>query len=76
MKIIMSALFILIIALIFFVIGGLLWPYSIHAWGLIMHKEIHVEFWQGGLLGIAPIVGQLSIPIAIITWICMLFLKG
>lgn len=62
--------FIFLIAL-FFIIGGFCWPYTIHGIGLLNHKDIHISFAQGGLLGLIPGIGQLSIIAMAVTWIVL-----
>ena len=57
-----------------FVSGALLWTYAINTWLVYTGKEAVVEWWMGGLLGLVPVVGQFSIPAAVLTWIIMLFL--
>lgn len=64
----------LIIVLICSVIGGFLWPYTINSWLVVFGKEPAIGFWHGCLLGLCPIIGQITIPIAVITWILMLFI--
>lgn len=56
------------------VIGGFCWTYSINAWLDFFNKDGGIVFWQGCLLGFVPYLGQASIPVAVITWILMLFL--
>ena len=55
-------------------IGGFVWTYSINKWLVFFGKEPSLVFWQGALIGFAPYLGQASIPVAIITWVLMLFL--
>ena len=55
-------------------IGGFTWTYSLNMWLEFFGKEPSIVFWQGMLLGFAPYLGQISIPVAIITWILFLFL--
>jgi hypothetical protein len=55
-------------------IGGFLWPYTINNWLVFFGKEPSIVFWHGLLLGFCPIIGQITIPIAVFTWILMLFL--
>lgn len=55
-------------------IGGFAWTYSLNTWLVFFDKEPIIVFWQGMLLGLAPVVGQSSIIVAIITWILFLFL--
>jgi len=56
------------------VIGAGLWPYTINSWMEFAGKEGSVRAWQGALLGLVPILGPLSIPAAVITWILLLIL--
>jgi len=58
----------------FFIIGCFTWTYSINTWLLYFEKDQSIKWYMGGLIGIIPAFGQLSIPVAIITWILMLFL--
>lgn len=55
-------------------IGGFLWPYTINTWLIFFDKDPSILFWHGLLLGLCPIVGQVTIPVAVVTWILMLFL--
>jgi len=56
------------------VIGALLWPYSINTWLVYFGKAPSIVWWHGALLGFCPGIGQATIPVAVITWILMLFL--
>lgn len=56
-------------------IGIFTWPYTINTWLLFAHKDPAIVWWQGLLLGFVPGLGQLSLPLAVLTWIAMLFLK-
>lgn len=69
-----SLIVIVILLVISAVIGGFLWPYTLNAWLVYAGKAAVVKFWHGALLGFCPWIGQLSIPLAVITWIAMLFL--
>lgn len=62
-----------IVMIVSAVIGGILWPYTIEAWAGLFNKTVEVEFWQGALLGFCPVLGQATIPIAVATWVLMLF---
>lgn len=62
------------ILVIFGIIGAFCWPYAINEWLVFFGKNPVVVWWQGALLGICPAIGQLSIPVAVLTWIIMLFL--
>jgi len=57
------------------VISTVCWIYSINTWLIFFGKTSHmIVWWQGLILGIIPGFGQLSIVLAIVTWIAMLFL--
>ena len=55
-------------------VGSYTWPYILNSWLLFMGKTAKVLWWHGFLLGIIPGFGEASIPIAIFTWMAMLFL--
>lgn len=57
-----------------FLIGALTFPYMINTWLIYFGKEAVVTWWQGGLLGFVPGLGQVGIPGAVVTWIAMMFL--
>ena len=65
-----------LIALCFvgFILGAILWPYSIETWGNYFGKHLEIAWYVGGVLGMLPVFGQASVPIAIITWIAMMFI--
>lgn len=56
------------------IIGSIFFPYSINAWLKYFGKPEVVTWWQGLFLGYIPYFGYLSIPLAFITFILMLFL--
>lgn len=58
-----------------FIIGAILWPYTINSWLVYAGKPPCIEWWHGGLIGLVPAFGQFSIPAAIITWILMMILS-
>ncbi len=59
------------------IIGAFCFPYALNTWLGYFNKPETVLWWQGMLLGFVPIIGQLSIFAASLTWIIMLFLmKG
>ena len=64
----------LVIMVISALIGAVLWPYTINTWLVYVHREPSLVWWQGALLGFCPFIGQLTIPVAIITFILMLFI--
>lgn len=57
------------------IIGSFCWPYTINTWLEFSGKDPVFLWWHGALIGIVPAFGQASLPLAIITWIAMLFLK-
>jgi hypothetical protein len=60
-----------IILIISIIVGGWLWTYSINSWLVYAGKTPSIKFWQGALIGCVPYIGQLSIPIAVGTWIAL-----
>ena len=74
MKVGIYLLLTLFFCLIFFVIGGFCWEYTINTWLEYNNSVNRIEFWQAGLLGFCPVVGQLSVPAAAITFVLGLFL--
>lgn len=72
MKTLFGSLFgmLFVYCLVTFIIGGLCWPYTIATTLTLLHKPVvQIAFWKGGLLGMVPGIGQLSIPGAGIVWI-------
>ena len=57
------------------IIGAICWPYTINTWLIFFHKQAAISWWQGSLIGFCPVIGQISIAAAIITWILMLFIR-
>lgn len=51
-------------------LGGWLWPYIIETWSVAFGHGagIDVPFIVGIVLGLIPITGPLTIPLAVITW--------
>ncbi len=64
----------LVLAIVSATIGAFCWPYSLNTWLVYCGKTAKVLWWHGALMGLIPGVGYLSIPVAILTWIVMLFL--
>ncbi len=56
------------------VLGGWLWPYSINAWLVYFDKAATMGWWHGFLLGLIPVIGAWCFPVALVTWILMMFL--
>jgi hypothetical protein len=57
-----------------FLLGGICWPYTINMWLAFFGKSSGIVFWQGGLLGFVPGLGQMALPAAAITFLLMKFL--
>lgn len=57
------------------VIGAICWPYAINTWLIYFGKPAQMLWWHGFLLGFVPGLGQMALPIAVITWVAMMFLK-
>lgn len=70
----MVAIVWLIIMAVCALIGAFLWPYSLNAWLAFFGKPETIVWWHGALLGFCPVIGQATIPVAVVTWILMLFL--
>lgn len=70
----MKAAIVLVILVLGAIVGALLWPYTINAWLVFAGKPPAVVWWQGALLGFVPVLGQATLPLAIVTWVLMLFL--
>jgi hypothetical protein len=56
-------------------IGSLCWPYVVNSWLGYFHKDAHIVWWQGMLISFVPGLGQLAIPLTIVTWLLMIFLN-
>ena len=76
MKFILVYLLVLMIAVgVFGVVGMFTWPYTINTWASYSELDKKPEYkpigrGMGFLLGICPVVGQISVPAAIITGVC------
>ncbi len=57
-------------------IGAFAWPYAINEWLTFAGRPMCVEPWHGAIIGLVPGFGWASLPVAVITWIAMLFLGG
>ena len=64
----------IIILIVSAIINALTFPYTINSWLIYFGKEPIIVWWQGILLGLVPGISQLSITLAVLTWIMMLFL--
>jgi len=54
-----------------FTMGAITWPYIIGAWALYLGKTVAIAWWQGGLIGLVPVIGPMGIPVSVMTWIVM-----
>lgn len=54
-------------------VGAFCWTYTINTWLMVAGKPPCVVWWQGALIGFVPGIGQAGLPLAVITWIAMLF---
>ena len=54
--------------------GAFLWPYTLNTWLHFLNKPESVVWWHGVIIGFIPVLGQFTIPAAIVTWILMLFI--
>lgn len=55
------------------ILSGLCWQYTITSWSNHLHKPVDIKLWQYILIGFVPVIGQLSLPLAVGTWIVMFF---
>lgn len=56
-----------------YAIGGLIWEYTLNSWLEFLGKPDRVEWYYAGLLAIVPIIGYLTLPSALATWIALTF---
>jgi len=54
--------------------GAVLWPYTLNTWLEFLGRPATVLWWHGLILGLLPIVSQLTFPAAVVTWVVMLFI--
>jgi hypothetical protein len=55
-------------------LGAFAWPYAVNHWLQFLGNPKRLLWWQGSLIGLIPGFGQLSIALAVFTYIAMLFL--
>lgn len=55
------------------ILGGILWTYSINTLIEIAGKPNRISFWNGFILGIIPGVGQLCLPLSVVTFVAHQF---
>jgi hypothetical protein len=69
----------IIVVFLFFminpVIGYFCWPYTVNTWLVYTGKVAALKGWHGALMAFVPGIGQLCIPLAILTWIIMMFIS-
>jgi hypothetical protein len=70
----LAVLLILLVLGLSIIINSLTFPYAINTWLMFFNKQPQVLWYHGAILGVVPIIGQLGIIIAALTWIAMLFL--
>jgi hypothetical protein len=70
-----SAISVVIISLLLVLACGGCWEYTINTWLIYFHKSSQFHYWQGCLISIVPGLGQVSIILAVVTWILMMFIK-
>ena len=56
------------------VICSLAWPYTINAWLVFFGKVPAIVWWQGALIGFVPYFNKVTLSVAFVTWLLMLFL--
>jgi len=49
--------------------------YTINTWLAYGGKPADFPYWGGALIAVCPIIGQLALPGAVVTWIIMMFLS-
>ena len=73
----MAKITLIIMTIVFIIcamVGAVLWPYTINSWLTYAGREPVIVWWHGALLGFCPVIGQATIPLAVVTWIALLFL--
>jgi len=55
-------------------VDALFWHYSLNTWLTYFGRTTVVLWWQAALIGAIPGIGQISLIIAFITWLAMLFI--
>ena len=66
---------VVIVVLISVIVGAVCWPYTINTWLVYAGKPPQLLWWHGALIGFVPGIGQLSIPLAVATWLLMMFIQ-
>ncbi len=61
--------------LVYALLGAVCFPYAINAWLRFFGREGRVRWWQGLLIGLCPFIGTLSVPLAVLTFIILLFIS-
>ena len=56
--------------------GALCWPYVMNSWLEFAGREPTAVWWMGAILGLYPRFGYVSLPLAGLTWVLLLFLGG
>jgi hypothetical protein len=58
-----------------FIIGSFCWPYVINSWLVYFGKNAQIFWYHGLLISCVPGIGQLALPLTVVTWLLMLFLN-
>ena len=66
--------FLLVVLFFSGIVGAVCWPYAINTWLIFLGKAPVIVWWHGFILGYVPFIGQAAFPVAVVTWILMLFL--
>ena len=66
-------IFLVFVAIVSMAIGSCCWTYSINSWLAWASSPNSISWWQGAAIGLVPGIGQLSLPVAVVTWIVGLF---
>ena len=65
---------IIIVYTLIAILGGYCWDYTISKWLVHFGKPDTFKLWMGICLGFVPTIGQLGMPLAVVTWIATFFM--
>lgn len=66
--------FAVVLVVFWVLVNAILWPYTINTWLEYLGREGVIQWWQGVLIGLVPVVNKFVIGAAIITFILMLII--
>lgn len=66
--------FIMVLLVLSGLVGAVLWVYIINTWAIYLGKAVTFGVGSGFVLGMIPGIGQLSLPIAAITYLAFLLI--